>query len=111
MADLKLNLVIRLLDQATAPVRRLGRTVAGLRQPFQIAQRAAGGLLNDIRRIGTLGLAAGAALGTGLLFTIRQVAAAGDEALCTSFGRRNHVWNGVRALLHRCEQPVEICSA
>ena len=84
MADLKLNLVIRLLDQATAPVRRLGRTVAGLRQPFQIAQRAAGGLLNDIRRIGTLGLAAGAALGTGLLFTIRQVAAAGDEAIKTS---------------------------
>ncbi|WP_370236639.1 phage tail tape measure protein [Brevundimonas sp.] len=84
MADLKLNLVIRLLDQATAPVRRLGRTVAGLRQPFQIAQRAAAGLLRDIRRIATVGAAAGLALGSGLFFAVRAVAAAGDEAIKTS---------------------------
>ena len=84
MAELKLNLVIRLLDQATAPVRRLGRTVAALRQPFQIAQRAAGNLLRDIRRIAAVGATLGTALAGGLFMAVRGVAAAGDEAIKTS---------------------------
>jgi uncharacterized membrane protein len=84
MADLKLNLVIRLLDQATAPVRRLGRTVAGLRQPFQIAQRAAGSLLRDIRNLALAGAAVGVAVGAGLYRMIRSTADLGDAAVKTA---------------------------
>ncbi len=84
MAELKLNLVIRLLDQATAPVRRLGQTVARLDKPFRAARMAAGGLLRDVRQLAMVGAAAGAALGVALYQSVRRYADVGDAALETS---------------------------
>lgn len=84
MAALKLDLVIRLLDQATAPVRRLGQLVARLDKPFQAVRAAAGGLWRDIKGIALAGVAMGAALAGALFQSVRNFADAGDAALLAS---------------------------
>lgn len=84
MAILNLNLVIKLIDQATAPVRRLGQLVSGLQRPFRAAQMAAGGLLRDLRLIAMAGAAVGAVLGVALYRSVRRYADVGDAALETA---------------------------
>ncbi|QQQ19668.1 phage tail tape measure protein [Brevundimonas vitis] len=84
MANLNLNLVIKLIDQATAPVRRVGQLVSGLQRPFKSAQMAAGDLLRDLRSIALVGAAAVSAIGLALFQSVRRFANVGDAALETS---------------------------
>lgn len=84
MSTMQLNLVFKLIDQATAPIRRIGQITAGLQRPFKAAQMAAGGLLHELRGIALAGAAVGAALGAALYRSVRSTADIGDAALETS---------------------------
>jgi len=83
-ADLKLGLVFTLVDRISGPMRRISRTVEGLRRPFRVVGLAVGNLLKDLRNVALAGAAVGAAVGAGLFRVIRGVADAGDEAAKTS---------------------------
>ncbi|NBB51506.1 phage tail tape measure protein [Rhizobium sp. CRIBSB] len=80
MANLNLSLVFKLVDQVTAPLRRVGQIVSNLQRPFKAASLAARGLWNDLKGIALAGAAVGAALGVGIWQAVRRYADLGDAA-------------------------------
>jgi hypothetical protein len=85
MGQLNLRVVIQAVDRITAPVREISRAVGpGLAQSAKIGGLAVRDLMGDLRRLATVGLAAGTAAAFGLYRMVRATADAGDEAVKTS---------------------------
>lgn len=81
MGQLNLRVLIKAVDQATAPLRAVRGGLAGLAKPGQAAGMVIQSLGRDLRNLGLLGAAALGAVGMGAWNLTRRVATQGEQAL------------------------------